>query len=97
MIRNHFFRDELPALKEAPGIWILLQEFTNKAKAEQLAHNLRSGNNQVPPGTWEFASRTDDKGSYLWGRYICENEEPVVLPGLPGRRASALTATTAPL
>lgn len=60
-------------LKKKRGVWFQIAEYPTSSQAAGVAQYLKKEIALVPPGVWEFASRTlDNDGGGLFARFVKE-------------------------
>lgn len=60
-------------LKKKKNIWFQIAEYPTSSQAASSAQYLKKEEALVPPGVWEFASRTlDNDGGGLFARFVKE-------------------------
>ncbi len=57
---SHWWAEQLEPLREHPKRWAILTILPTARRASTVASNFRSGHARIPPGRWEFISRTVD-------------------------------------
>lgn len=68
--------ERLTPLMERPGAWARAATLRNQSSAGSAAHWLNRRLIKIPPGRWEFVSRTITQGEYaVFARYL-GSEEP---------------------
>lgn len=60
----------LAPLVDHPGRWARVCVTARKARAHELAHELRRSPDRYPPGQWEFTARSLNDGGAVFARFL---------------------------
>lgn len=68
--RRPLWPGRLAPLLDRPDTWGRVMEYRHPTTAYGIASRLKSGDYPIPPGRWDFTSRSVDGKGYIYARYL---------------------------